>query len=446
MFDILAAKAGSGATVSIHDAEVWVVVTAPPWSYAMIVQRCPQISELIGPAIISFEASCPRGRMQYGLLAKDMTTILDARTLEVEDRFARMELFAPVGEEAAAIVVRPEIEVECEARLRAIEARHLPSSFEAPSFRDVMPMSLRPVPQWNQYYGYRADDLDQRMRAQAFAILESPIAMPWLDSLQVMIYPGYEMCRAVAVSGVYEPALLLALRRLLRPGSIFLDAGANMGLMSLFAARQVGPNGLVLAFEPSPRDAARLDENIALNRLSKNICVARLALGNATGQLALRIAEPQHSGQNTAGARFAYEGVQQVDVVTVPMTTIDKYLERIGTPHRRYEAGRRRDGSSRPRRRPACVAEASARFAFRGVRQSTGCLRFDGAGIGKVTNIRGLRFLRAQRRWNSNSPACFSRKHDNGNAIGGSRAKCVMRLCHVVGTCYNVRRLHGVGR
>ena len=91
----------------------------------MVVQRCPQISELIGPAIISFEASCPRGRMQYGLLAKDMTTILDARTLDVEYRFTRIELFVPLGEEAAAIVIRPEIEVECEARLRAIEARHL---------------------------------------------------------------------------------------------------------------------------------------------------------------------------------------------------------------------------------------------------------------------------------------------------------------------------------
>ena len=169
-------------------------------------------------------------------------------------------------------------------------------------------MPLRPVPHWNQYYGCRADDLDQRMRAQTFATLGSPIAMPWLESLKAMIYPGSEMCRAVAVSGVYEPALLLALRRLLRPGSIFLDAGANMGLVSLFAARLVGPNGLVLAFEPSPRDAARLDENIALNRLSKNISVTRLALGNATGQLTLRIAEPQHSGLNTAGACFAYEG------------------------------------------------------------------------------------------------------------------------------------------
>ena len=70
-----------------------------------------------------------------------------------------------------------------------------------------------------------------------------------------------------------------------------------------------------------------------MNRFSKNISVTRLALGNSTGQLILRVAEPQHSGLNTAGACFAYEAVQQADIITVPMTTIDEYLERTGTPH-----------------------------------------------------------------------------------------------------------------
>lgn len=42
------------------------------------------------------------------------------------------------------------------------------------------------------------------------------------------------------------------MRRLLRPGDVVLDIGANMGYMSIMASRFVGASGHVHAFEPSP--------------------------------------------------------------------------------------------------------------------------------------------------------------------------------------------------
>lgn len=56
-----------------------------------------------------------------------------------------------------------------------------------------------------------------------------------------------------------------ALRQHLRAGTTFYDIGANIGLFSLLAARLVGGEGRVVAFEADPEIAARLREHVARN-------------------------------------------------------------------------------------------------------------------------------------------------------------------------------------
>lgn len=51
-----------------------------------------------------------------------------------------------------------------------------------------------------------------------------------------------------------KPALVPVLEAVLMPGAVFLDIGANVGVYSLWAARLVGDNGRVYAFEPVPDD------------------------------------------------------------------------------------------------------------------------------------------------------------------------------------------------
>lgn len=65
--------------------------------------------------------------------------------------------------------------------------------------------------------------------------------------------------------GAGEPEVQEALREHLRPGMIFYDIGANIGLFSLLAARLVGKEGRVVAFEADPEIAARLREHVARN-------------------------------------------------------------------------------------------------------------------------------------------------------------------------------------
>ncbi|MDQ3078240.1 MAG: hypothetical protein M3Q83_05285, partial [Pseudomonadota bacterium] len=46
-----------------------------------------------------------------------------------------------------------------------------------------------------------------------------------------------------------EPAVFAAIRDNLKPGDTFVDAGANIGIFSVLAARLVGPSGRVVAVE-----------------------------------------------------------------------------------------------------------------------------------------------------------------------------------------------------
>ncbi len=65
--------------------------------------------------------------------------------------------------------------------------------------------------------------------------------------------------------GHVEPEVQTVLQEYLRPGMVFYDIGANIGFFSLLAARLVGSQGRVVAFEADPEIASRLRENIAHN-------------------------------------------------------------------------------------------------------------------------------------------------------------------------------------
>jgi FkbM family methyltransferase len=68
------------------------------------------------------------------------------------------------------------------------------------------------------------------------------------------------------VDGVYEPELARFLLERLSAGGTFVDVGANVGALTIPAARRVGPSGLVLSVEASPRVFPYLAENVRANR------------------------------------------------------------------------------------------------------------------------------------------------------------------------------------
>ena len=77
-------------------------------------------------------------------------------------------------------------------------------------------------------------------------------------------------------------AMVSVFRKLLSPGDVVVDGGANLGFLSLVAWQCVGSSGKVYAFEPQPGALELLTDNIQLNR-ADNIVVMPQALWHEKG-------------------------------------------------------------------------------------------------------------------------------------------------------------------
>jgi FkbM family methyltransferase len=75
--------------------------------------------------------------------------------------------------------------------------------------------------------------------------------------------------------------------RVVAPGQVIVDVGANQGVFTLLFSRLVGPEGRVVALEPAPALFAALDENCRINRAA-NVTRLPAAAGEVRSQGLLR--------------------------------------------------------------------------------------------------------------------------------------------------------------
>ena len=101
-------------------------------------------------------------------------------------------------------------------------------------------------------------------------------------------------------AGVWEPGETAFLQERLQPGMTFLDVGAHVGYFSVLAGRLVGSTGLVLAFEPHPRNFELLLANVWRNGLLNVVCFP-WAVADTCGFAPLYVA-PLNTGDHQLGA------------------------------------------------------------------------------------------------------------------------------------------------
>lgn len=129
--------------------------------------------------------------------------------------------------------------------------------------------------------------------------------------------------------GFYEAGTLDVLRKCLRKDDVFLDVGASVGLMSLYAAKVMGGSGKVLGFEPTKKSHEVFSASIAHNKFS-NISALKMGLGNekklipiytnraCPSMVELNIADPHEMVEmDRLDAVLAKESIRQVRVMKV---------------------------------------------------------------------------------------------------------------------------------
>lgn len=91
---------------------------------------------------------------------------------------------------------------------------------------------------------------------------------------------------AIYLFGKFEKSTSSNLAKLAKPGSTVLDIGANIGAHALPLAKQVGPDGMVYAIEPTDWAFEKMIANLELNpELKKNMTPIKAFFSDLSGTL-----------------------------------------------------------------------------------------------------------------------------------------------------------------
>ena len=135
-----------------------------------------------------------------------------------------------------------------------------------------------------------------------------------------------------------EPGTFAWISSEVKPGQVFYDIGANIGVYTILAARQAMPNGKVYAFEPHAANFARLVDNVIRNALQDVVVPCSIALDSEEGfaHFIYDSAKAGTSHSQFSAASTAGSGARGGEIAELKYaTTIDDLLEggRIEAPH-----------------------------------------------------------------------------------------------------------------
>jgi FkbM family methyltransferase len=136
--------------------------------------------------------------------------------------------------------------------------------------------------------------------------------------------------QAYGMNLIHEEETTALFKKIVKPGDVVLDLGANIGYFTILAARLVGPKGKVFSFEPEPTNFHYLTKNIEVNNYT-NAFAYQKAVADKAGTTQLYVCS-YDSGHHTI---HQYEGIdayrrgRQSNMRSVPIDTIaiDNFLQ-----------------------------------------------------------------------------------------------------------------------
>ena len=142
---------------------------------------------------------------------------------------------------------------------------------------------------------------------------------------------GYVLCAdsdhavlaCLLETGELEFGTRVLIERFLKPGDVFVDVGAHLGLMSLAAARALRGEGRIFAFEPFPQTRNLLERSFWINGLTHMIQIGSAAVSNVSGETTLFLGA--NSGHHSIFSLDLPEGYSARQI-TIPTVTLDEAL------------------------------------------------------------------------------------------------------------------------
>ena len=102
---------------------------------------------------------------------------------------------------------------------------------------------------------------------------------------------------------------------------VFIDIGANAGLYTLWAAKNMGVKGHVYAIEPNPVVRSRLEHNLSYNAFAPHIEILPWGVSDAKGHFQLHLDKTNLGGSSLVEGRSHQEG-EHIDIECFPLIDI----------------------------------------------------------------------------------------------------------------------------
>lgn len=144
-----------------------------------------------------------------------------------------------------------------------------------------------------------------------------------VHGMRFLVDPVTNLGQSLILNGEYEPAMRETIERFVPSGGMFLDAGANEGYFTVFAAMR---GARVIAFEPQSRLQSVIADHLQINGLSDRVSVRQCALGARSGSIDLRLTPTTNSG----ATGFANMTRYKLPVEEVALRMLDDEIKALG--------------------------------------------------------------------------------------------------------------------
>ncbi|MDX9697613.1 MAG: FkbM family methyltransferase [Bacteroidales bacterium] len=147
-------------------------------------------------------------------------------------------------------------------------------------------------------------------------------------SFLIKLHPYKNCCvdDVIARTGVWESDIVANIRNNLKPNSVFIDIGANIGYHTLFAASLYNRSVNVYAFEPIKRLYLSVKDSISKNSF-KNIVLENYALSNIEGFATINIPKENAGGSSLISGLSHHVGV--LDKEVIKLCKLDSYIQKF---------------------------------------------------------------------------------------------------------------------
>jgi FkbM family methyltransferase len=122
--------------------------------------------------------------------------------------------------------------------------------------------------------------------------------------------------RSLDLYGEFSEGEADLFRRIVRPGMVVVEVGANIGAHTVLLAQLVGPSGRVWAFEPQRIVFQTLCANVALNSLT-NVDCRHAAVGEEPGEIVVPLIDYRRDNNFGGLSLGDYREGERVPVVTL---------------------------------------------------------------------------------------------------------------------------------